>query len=235
MRNLAAYCVHLYTATGVCFALLAVVEIVKRTPDPRLVFLWLLCALFVDATDGVFARWAEVKRYAAAIDGRTIDDLVDYLTFTFVPLLLVWRMEWLAGPKLVLVAVAMLASLFGFANSHAKLEGQGFFLGFPSYWNIFAFYAGISAQHGGHLLNSMLLIACAVLTVVPVRFIYPTLAPAGWRLPVLVGAAAWALALVAMLPNYPHAPLWLVTVSLAYPIFYSVASYVAARRSPLPQ
>ena len=39
---------------------------------------------------------------APDIDGRTIDDIVDYLTFTFIPMLLVWRMGWVPfAPGLV--------------------------------------------------------------------------------------------------------------------------------------
>ena len=70
-----------------------------RSVPPRqtrgYVFLALAAAVMVDATDGPLARRAEVKRWMPSIDGRTIDDIVDYLTYTFVPLLLMWRMGWL--------------------------------------------------------------------------------------------------------------------------------------------
>ncbi len=67
----------------------------------------------------------------ASIDGRTIDDIVDYLTYTFVPLLLMWRMGWLPQPAVLWIAPALVASLFGFANTAAKDETAGFFLAFP--------------------------------------------------------------------------------------------------------
>ena len=219
-----AYAVHLYTASGVVIAFLAAAEICGATPDPRWVFLLLTGAVLVDATDGPLARRWEVKRWVPSIDGRTIDDIVDYLTFTFLPLLLMWRMEWLPQPAAVWVLPALMASLFGFANSEAKDEGGGFFLGFPSYWNVVAFYAGLWHHLYGPWVNAAVVLALAVLTVLPVRFLYPNLAPPPWRVPLLVGASGWVAVLLLMLRNYPRAPVWLVWLSLAYPAFYPALS-----------
>src|SRR5918994_2283876 len=128
--RIAAALVHVYTASGVLFALAATIEICSAAPDPRLVFVYLAAAVLVDATDGPLARRAEVKRWQPSIDGRTIDDIVDYLTFTFVPLLLVWRMEWLPSAAEFLIPAALIASVLGFSNTLAKQEDEGFFLGF---------------------------------------------------------------------------------------------------------
>lgn len=225
-RKVRAYAVHVYTASGIVFAFLAAAELCASEPDPRWVFTWLILAVLVDATDGPFARRWEVEKNASRIDGRTIDDIIDYSTFTFLPLLLVWRMDWLAGPTELWVCLAMIASLFGFANTNAKLEWEGFFLGFPSYWNVYAFYAGLWAYQGGEVAATVVLLALAVLTVVPVRFVYPNLAPAPWKWPVLVGAVLWTGLLLAMLPRFPATPAWLVWVSLLYPAGYVVISWI---------
>ena len=169
---LRAWLVHLYTASGVVFALLATLE-----TDPRRVFVWLIVAVLIDATDGPMARRFEVKRVLPQIDGRTIDDIVDYLTFTFVPLLVVLRQQWVPEPAIAFVAPAMMASLLGFANTGAKNEERGYFLGFPSYWNIVAFYLGIIAASGLLWLNGIVVLALAVLTILPGKFVYPNLAP----------------------------------------------------------
>src|SRR5918999_947843 len=158
MPRLLAALVHVYTASGVLFALAATIEICSAAPDPRLVFVYLAAAVLVDATDGPLARRAEVKRWQPSIDGRTIDDIVDYLTFTFVPLLLVWRMGWLPDPAVLWIAPALMASLFGFANTAAKDEAGGFFLGFPSYWNVAALYAGVVHHLAGPWPNALLLL-----------------------------------------------------------------------------
>jgi phosphatidylcholine synthase len=223
--------VHLLTASGVLAAFQAVAEIVCADTDPRRVFLWLGLAVIIDAVDGPLARRWRVKETVPRIDGRTIDDIVDYLTFTFIPLLLMWRMKWVPDPAALWIAPALVASLLGFANVAAKQESGGFFLGFPSYWNVVAIYAGIACAYSGPWLPGLLTLALATLTVVPVRFVYPNLAPAPWRTPVLAGAIVWTVLLVLLLPAYPRPPFLLVLASLVYPIFYVVLSTVLDRRA----
>jgi phosphatidylcholine synthase len=226
-----AYFVHVYTASGVGLAFWAAAEMCRAQPDPRLVFALFVGTVVIDATDGPLARAWEVKRYAAAIDGRTIDDIVDYLTYTFLPLLLVWRMGWIPAPAALWVVPALVASLFGFANAGAKDEAGGFFLGFPSYWNVVAFYAGIIHHFWGPWPNAVMLLALAALTVMPVRFLYPNLAPRPWKLPLLAGAVLWLATMVAMLlMDYPRVPGWLVLLSLVYPVFYTALSLRVAGR-----
>jgi phosphatidylcholine synthase len=227
-----AHLVHVYTASGVAFAFATAAEICAAETDVRLVFIYLFVSLFIDATDGPLARQFQVKRWAAGIDGRTIDDIVDYLTFTFLPLLLMWRMEWLPDPAALWIIPALVASLFGFANLGAKDEKAGFFLGFPSYWNVVAFYGGV----WGHLpqgawLNAALLFGLTVLTLVPVRFLYPNLTPHPWKIPVLAGAVLWMATLIWMLVDYPRVSRQLVWVSLIYPAFYTALSIHLTRRS----
>ena len=222
---------HVLTASGIVAAFLATAELLDETPDERIVFAWLVVAVVIDAVDGPLARAWDVKRLAADIDGRTIDDIVDYITFTFIPLLLVWRMGWVPfAPGLggaAWIVPALLASLLGFANVGAKDEAAGYFRGFPSYWNIAAFYAGL-AYYGlgetGQWLNGVALLALAVLTVSPVRFLYPNLTPRPWKLPVMLGAAAWLALLLGMLLVYRRVPGWVVGVSLIYPAFYAALS-----------
>ena len=226
-----AYAVHVLTASGVVAAFLAVAELFEDAPDERVVFVWLAVAVVIDAVDGPLARTWHVKRYASDIDGRTIDDIVDYLTFTFVPLLLVWRMGWVPFapglPGAAWIVPALVASLLGFANVGAKDEEAGYFRGFPSYWNIAAFYAGL-AFHGlgetGQWLNGFTLLALAALTVSRVRFIYPNLAPPPWKTPVMIGATAWVILFAWMWIDYPNPPAWLMWVSLIYPAFYVALS-----------
>ena len=228
-QRVRGYAVHVYTASGVGLALLAAMEICAPAPDPRHCFILLFAAVFVDATDGFLARRWHVKTWAAAIDGRTIDDIVDYLTFTFLPLLLMWRMGWLPEPAALYAIPALIASLFGFANRQAKDEAGGFFLGFPSYWNVVAFYAGLFGGRDAAPITGLLTLALAILTVLPVRFLYPNLTPPPWRVIVLLGALLWSIALLVLLANYPAGPRWLALLSLSYPAFYTILSFTLSR------
>jgi phosphatidylcholine synthase len=155
-------------------------------------------------------------------------------------LLVIWRMGWVPGGDGTLaglwVVVPMIASLLGFAHKHAKDEAAGFFRGFPSYWNIVALYAGLSAALLGEVglwINGIALLALALMTVSPVWLIYPNLAPRRWKLPVLGGSYAWALLLICMLPWFPaDVPGWLVLLSLIYPAFYLILSVGLRHRWP---
>jgi phosphatidylcholine synthase len=146
-----------------------------------------------------------------------------------------WRMGWLAEPAVLWIAPALIASLFGFSNTKAKDEANGFFLGFPSYWNIFAFYGGLWQTAAGAWINAVLVLALALLTLLPVRFIYPNLAPTPWKWLVMVGAILWLGSLVAIWFSYPNAPGWLIATSLIYPAFYTWLSYWLHRRTPTQQ
>ena len=225
------WAVHLLTASGILVALQAVSELCAADTDPRVVFAWLGLAVIIDAVDGPLARRWRVKETVPHIDGRTIDDIVDYITYTFVPLVLLWRMRWVPDPAAVWIAPGLVASLLGFANVRAKEESHGFFLGFPSYWNVYALYAGIAFAHWGPWLPGLGVLLLAALTVMPVRFLYPNLAPPPWKVPLIAGALAWTVLLLMMLPAYPRPATALVAASLVYPVFYVVLSVLLDRRS----
>ena len=48
-------------------------------------------ATIVDSTDGTLARKVRIKEVVPGFDGRRLDDIVDFLNYTFLPLLLIWR------------------------------------------------------------------------------------------------------------------------------------------------
>ncbi len=222
-----AYAVHLLTASGIVAAFFAVAELLDDAPDERVVFAWLIIAVVIDAVDGPLARAWDVKRFAADIDGRTIDDIVDYLTFTFLPLLLVWRMGWLPQPAALWVVPALVASLFGFANTQAKDEAGGFFLGFPSYWNIVALYCHVARLPPG--VTATLLLVFVALVFVRVGYVYPSRTPVLRGLTLALGAV-WAATVLAIVLAMPDVPRWLWIGSLFFPVYYVMLSLALQAR-----
>jgi len=80
---ISAWLVHLYTASGALCAFLALNRIFyDRYRDA---FVWLGVAVVIDATDGMLARRADVATRIPWFNGRKLDDIVDYLTYVFVP------------------------------------------------------------------------------------------------------------------------------------------------------
>ena len=72
-----AYLVHLLTASGAVFAMLALLEAAKN--DWAAMFFWLVVAFAVDGIDGPLARKTDVGINAPRLDGALLDLIIDYL------------------------------------------------------------------------------------------------------------------------------------------------------------
>lgn len=224
-RRAAAYGVHLYTASGALMAFLGLLAVVQG--NARAAFLWMVAATFVDSTDGLLARLADVRSHAAGVDGARLDDIVDYLTFVFLPAFLVYHFRMTPqGWAVAVVAAMLLSSAFGFSATDAKTSDH-FFTGFPSYWNIVVLY--LYALGARPLVNAAVLLALAALVFVRVGYIYPSRTPT-WRRLTLTLGAAWAVAVTAIVWMLPSPPRALVIGSLAFPVYYVVLSLLLQRR-----
>jgi len=217
-RRALAWSVHVLTASGAAVGLAALLATARGAP--RAALLWMLVALVIDSVDGTLARRADVERWAPRIDGRRLDDIVDYLNYVIVPLFfLAWTLRieplWVA-------ALPVLASAYGFSQTEAK-TADGYFLGFPSYWNVVAlqaFLLDLSPPVVGAWL-----VVLSIGVFVPLKYLYPSQMTA-WGRVINLGAGAWILAVTALLvwPELPgHAALaWL---TLAYPVGYVALSF----------
>ena len=156
------------------------------------------------------------------IDGRKLDDITDYLNYSFVPLVLVAWAGWLPQPAVVWAAIAAVTSAFAFVNIGAKEEAEGFFLGFPSYWNVFAIYVLLWFQAQPYLVLFFLLLF-SVMTLLPLRFVYPSHFRR-WKIFFVGGGALWWCLVTWILWVYPTAPSWIVWLSAGYPVGYMFVS-----------
>jgi phosphatidylcholine synthase len=87
-RRLAGAAVHVYTAIGTVLAFLIVLAALD---GDAVAALWIgLAALVIDGTDGMLARSARVKETIPWFDGALLDNIVDYLTYVFAPMVLLW-------------------------------------------------------------------------------------------------------------------------------------------------
>jgi phosphatidylcholine synthase len=235
IARLCAWGVHLYTALGLVLAAGIAVLLVYGGPDAfRWSFILMFAATLVDATDGTLARRARVKEILPGFDGRRLDDLIDFLTYTFLPLLLIWRAGLLPDAWQAWLLLPLLASAYGFCQVHAKTD-DGYFLGFPSLWNVTAFYLYVLRLPYGLALG--FLAAFALLTFVPSRYLYPS-QPGRLNVVSNVLGALWAGMLVAVLwllpadrpPAAGDSAWWIALASLFYPAFYMIASWAITVR-----
>jgi phosphatidylcholine synthase len=168
-KRIFAFSVHVLTAAGAAVALFALLAAAHG--DWPLMFLWLGVALVIDAIDGPLARAVNITEVLPNWSGETLDLVVDYTTYVFVPAYAVaaghLMPDTLAIPSAA--AMAVTGTLY-FANRKMKTS-DNFFRGFPAVWNLVAFYL--------LLLRPALAIAAgtvalfAVLTFVPIRFVHP--------------------------------------------------------------
>ena len=225
----AAAAVHLFTATGAVLALLMVHFSYKHEVEK---VLWLfLLAMIIDGTDGMLARRMRVKEHIPWFDGARLDDIVDYLTYVFAPVLLLWTSGFLPSGSwgIALATVPLVASTYQFCRVDAKTDERAFFfLGFPSYWNVVAFYVivlGLSPAVVGTIL-----LTCSVLVFIPVRYVYPSRTVA-FRPLTLALTGVWLVAYAAILAQLPDTNAFWLTVSVLYLVYYvGLSLHLTAQR-----
>ncbi len=230
-NRIRAWLVHGYTATGAVLAFVGAWGVVHGYD--RVALAAMFAATVVDATDGALARRVRVKDVLPDVDGGRIDDIVDYLTFVFLPMLLLEASGGLfQSVALPVIAVVLLSSMYGFVAPDAK-SSDNFFTGFPSYWNIVVLY--LLLFHVPPFYNAVVLLALSGLIFVRIGYVYPSRTPTLRPLTLLLGSVWGALVgvIIWMWPSPPH---WLAIASLVFPVYYTVLSLVlhARRSSPVP-
>lgn len=220
-----AWLVHAYTASGAVLAFLATQAATTR--NFRAAFLWLFAAVLVDSTDGLLARSARVHERLPNFSGTKLDAIVDYLTFVFVPAVIVWQAELVTGVWTIPVVAAMLlSSLFGFVSEDAKTEDH-FFTGFPSYWNIAALYLVVLGL--SPVLNATILLVLSALVFVRIGYVYPTRMTTARTVTLALGLL-WSLMMLVLILQLPTPQRSLAWLSLFFPAYYTALSFVLHAR-----
>lgn len=236
-QQIAAWCVHLFTASGAVLGLLTLYAIHQH--QFWLAFWIMGAAIFVDAVDGILARRANTKVAAAKLDGAMLDNLLDYVNYVIVPafFLLVSQNLLPAGWEILGTSVMVLSSAYQFTQYDAKTEDH-YFKGFPSYWNIIVFYLffwGMSPW-----FNLAVVLFLSIMVFVPIKYVYPSrleyLTPKrGLRILMLIASVLWGISTAGLLLLYPN-NIWtppddfyvvnpfFVAVSMGYTAFYILIS-----------
>ncbi|MDO9523919.1 MAG: CDP-alcohol phosphatidyltransferase family protein [Gemmobacter sp.] len=181
-----AYSVHLLTATGAVFAMLAMLAAIDA--EWSLMFLWLVVAFVVDGIDGPLARSMNVKTNAPLIDGVLLDMIIDYLTYVFIPAFALFKSGLLPGwTGWVAIIVITFASSLYFADTRMKTKDNSF-SGFPACWNMVAVV--IFALRPEFWVTLALVVILAVAMFIPLKFVHPVRTER-WRSLTLPMALGW--------------------------------------------
>ncbi|MGR3703751.1 MAG: CDP-alcohol phosphatidyltransferase family protein [Paracoccaceae bacterium] len=225
-----ALAVHLFTATGAVFAMLAMLAAVDLEWD--LMFLWLVVAFFVDGIDGPLARKYNVKKHAAEFDGVLLDLIIDYLTYVFIPAFALFKSGLLPGwTGWFAIIVITFASAMYFADTRMKTKDNSF-SGFPGCWNMLVLV--LFALKPDFWVILILVSVLAVGMFIPLKFIHPVRTKR-WRNLSLPMALAWTFfaGWAAWVDFHPESwAHWGLVITSVYLLFAGIAQQIIpARRS----
>ena len=180
--------VHLFTATGAVFAMLAMLAAVDEKWS--LMFLWLVIAFIVDGFDGPLARHYDVGKNAPRYDGNLLDMIIDYLTYIFIPAFALFKSGLLPGwTGWCAIIVITFASVLYLADTRMKTTDYSF-SGFPACWNMVVLV--LFALEPNFWISLALVIALAATMFAPVKFVHPV-RTLRWRWLTLPMAVGWTL------------------------------------------
>lgn len=195
--RIAAFCVHLFTASGAACALMAMLA--ASNGAWVTMFGWLGAALFIDGVDGTLARRLQVAQRLPRWSGDALDFVIDYTTYVFVPAFALARSGLLPDLAAIplCIGVAVSGALY-FADRTMKI-GEHYFRGFPALWNGLAFHLFVLKL--SPWLAAAIVMAFIVLSFAPYRSVHPVRAT-HWRAVTFVVLAAWsALCAFALVRN----------------------------------
>lgn len=222
---LAAFSVHVFTACGAALALVALVAATNR--DWPLMFFLLGLALLVDGIDGAFARRLRVAERLPRWSGDTLDLVVDFVTYVFLPAYAI-AAGALLPPLLALPAgiVIVVTGAIYFADRQMKMPGN-YFRGFPALWNLAAFYLFLLRPEPW--IATLFVAVLAVATFLQYPSVHP-MRVGRFRILTLALLAAWAvLAAVALLRGMTPGPF--ITAALCAIALYFFGVGLLLRRA----
>lgn len=165
----ATFCVHIFTAMGAGVALLAMLEAVRE--HWANMFGWLGVALIIDAIDGPLARKLDVVRLQPNWSGETLDLVVDFVAYVFVPAYAITASGLLLPVAAPILGIGIvISSALYFADRRMKAS-DNHFRGFPALWNAVAFYLFLLRLPPA--LSTLAVAALIVLTFAPFHVLHP--------------------------------------------------------------
>jgi phosphatidylcholine synthase len=170
------FLVHLWTLSGLGFAMLAAVRLFAGDLDGAA--RWLLLILFVDHTDGTLARALDLRRRIPAVSGETLDLITDVVGLTCVPMLFCWRAGvWLPGWGPALTVAAAMTTSLKYAMKARILEAGVSRGAPPAFFSVLLFWIlGLPP-----LAATLYTVALVVLCWLPIPYPISSLVTTHWK------------------------------------------------------
>jgi phosphatidylcholine synthase len=226
--TLRAWAVHFYTSIGLVLGYLALLAVFKDQPLQAALYLGL--AAVIDGTDGFLARRCDVYKWTPNFDGRKLDDIIDYLNYVLIPIYAAYHFELVTGPWVWSLPFALLAAVYGFSNEAAKTD-DGYFTGFPNYWNGIVFYLYLLKTPSW--ASGLLFLFFGIMVFIPIKYIYLSQTRHFRKLNVAL-TLIWLGMVAHLVANFFNPDPNIVCLSLFYPAYYFGMSFYLHFRRPRP-
>ncbi|NND35207.1 MAG: hypothetical protein HKN76_21650 [Saprospiraceae bacterium] len=231
-KKFTALLVHLYTASGGVFALLSLLAI--DSSQYALAMAWLMVCFFIDGTDGVLARKFKVSEYLPEIDGKSIDYVIDFLTYAFVPAYFVFQSDLVPENLRMTTAIFIIYTSAIYYGKQGMVSQKKQFKGFPVLWNLVVLYTFFIFQ-SGQVFNLFFIAFFGLLHFAPIEVSYPSKNLKRNPVPFIVGIAMLLLFII-ILYIYPERNQYLIFAALAafaYFIYLTIYYTWIKKRSEL--
>ncbi len=170
-NRILAWGVHVFTSLGLLTAFMAIIAI--DDGDWRACFLWLILSFFIDSVDGTLARLFQVEKYLPSMDGKNIDYVIDFATYSLIPAFFFYKADMVTDQLMLLSLSFILISSALYYGKTGMVEDEQYFIGFPVLWNFVVFFQFFVFQNN-QTLNFCSVIVIAILHFVPLKYAYPS-------------------------------------------------------------
>ncbi len=232
-----AWGVHLFTASGIIFAMLAILAIARH--DFVWAMYWLIIAFIIDAVDGMLARKFRVLEVLPYMQGKNIDFVIDFSTYAIIPAYFLYEGFWMVnGEKSYLlpepewirffcIAILLLVSAVYYGKEPMVSEDM-YFIGFPVMWNAVAYYLFFIVRLDPWI-NFILIMIFSILHFVPLKYAYPS-QNKNYQFLNWTAAIIFLGSNAGILYYYPNEPMWMRIVSGLYLPFVCWQTMIASKK-----
>ncbi|AHH06317.1 hypothetical protein BCD_0251 [Borrelia crocidurae DOU] len=165
-----AWLVHILTAFGLIVGFYSIIAIINT--DYNLLIKLTILGLLIDGIDGTLARKLKIKEVIPTINGELLDNIVDYINYTFIPTIFFYYSNFIQEQYKIIICIGiLLASAYQFSQLDAKTS-DNYFKGFPSLWNFLIIFNVIFEMNKN--TNLIIILSCIAFSFAPIKFIYPS-------------------------------------------------------------
>jgi phosphatidylcholine synthase len=217
-----AWSVHIFTASGILAGFMAILAI--NAKNWRVAMTWLFVALVIDGVDGTFARKFKTAEVLPSINGKTVDNIIDFANYAIIPAYFFYAVE-LVNPfwNLPLAFLILLVSVI-YYGIEGMISDDYYFIGFPVMWNVVVFFL-VFVFSLNEFGNAAIILIFSILHFVPIKFAYPSRATR-FKTLTIIFTAIILLVMPVIVWFYPNVPTWLKLIAVGSLVYFGVLAVI---------